>query len=509
MWGVLLGLGAVAFIWAALLVPVTASMTSLAWLVRQLKRLAALRAGRPVLAEATRALTLAPSRSSLLSGDASEGLVRGCFVAVDQRPPPGRRPSPEGTLTIEVTCPAPLPHRIALFAAGGPPPARAPAGDPLRTYDPRFDAAFVTYGRAAGVFARLDADLRAALIDLDAKVELTVEADRLVAVTRRACPSGPELVRIIHRLVEVACALGAPPGPLAPRLLANAAADPEPGVRYENLDLLLREHADTAEATRGLELAWNASEPGIRYLAAIRRGDEGLPFLEQTAVDPASPVPLRVLVLRHLARHAPRARVLPLLHGLLDGGGGPALPARPREAGGGRAAPRMIREPVIALLGRLAAPESLPLLIRLAWSPSEAQETRCVVAAALGNLGDPAAEPCLLAMLEDRDPEVAVAAITALGRVGTSASISAIHRAIQRHPRARGLTSAGRTALARIELRLGPGGRGHLSMVEVPAQVGALSLPAGSSGSVSLATPGAVSLGDGRGAEPPPREPPG
>jgi hypothetical protein len=232
-------------------------------------------------------------------------------------------------------------------------------------------------------------------------------------------------------------------------------SEPKIGPRFQALDHLLREFPGTREADEALALAWDAPERGIRYLAAIRYGEAGFEFLFETASLGSETSRLRAMAMRHLARHAPREKTLPLIRSTLK--------ARSNE----------LLRTAVELAGRLQDKESIPALVTLGRHSSV--DIRADIAHALGQIGDASAEPFLISLLEDPSIPVRLAAVQALGRAGTPAAISPLTKHGTRAFGMRDLAVAAKSAIARIEARFGTIEKGRLSLSEGPAGEGALS----------------------------------
>jgi hypothetical protein len=119
---------------------------------------------------------------------------------------------------------------------------------------------------------------------------------------------------------------------------------------------------------------------------------------------------------------------------------------------------------VVAPLGRALAEEDDALVV------SAAQ--------ALGAIGDPAAEPPLIAALDREGPAVWPAIAEALGKVGTATAVAPLREMAGRFPFDLGLRRASRQAIAEIQSRL------------TGATPGQLALADGGSGQLSLADEG-------------------
>jgi hypothetical protein len=446
--------------------PFAAVLAVLRWSARHVRRLNAYHVGRPLLSEAARKLRLVKRRSSRLLGDGAGGNIEGFAVTLEQHWRTIEQRTTDLRITVKLD--EPLAHRLALFSRTSP-PETLPLGEPVRTCDPTFDALFAVHGRSAAVAALLDSSVRRRLVELQQECEVFAQGDTAIAYVSSSGHHDGTLSHVVFRLVTIVRDLTAQGPELPARLLSNAVSDPLVAVRYQNLDLLLRDYATSAEAKEGLRVAWQAPERGIRYLAAIRMGGEAYGFLEETVDDSAELPPLRLMALRHLARHAPRERVLPLLERSL------------RDPAPG------VREATIELYGRLQEPSAITQLAEIARRTSS-KSTCLAVAQALGNIGHTSAEPVLLELLEDGDLETQIAAATALGRCGTGQSIARLERVATRYFTVRDLSTAARAAIGRIVSRVGRPERGRLSVTEIDQLEGALSAPEGA-GAISITDP--------------------
>lgn len=436
---------------------------------RHVARLRAVSSGRPTLVEAAEHLSLRRVSTSRVRGDAYAGRVGSTWLELSQRPRPSMPGGALACLRITLNTEVRLPDRLELRSRVGDAHARLALPAAVRTCDPSFDRRFVTSGRPAGVAARLDAVLRQRLVALDDDLVLSIADEGLVAETRRPMPART-VVRLVGELAGVLEALADAGPQTEARLLTNGLTDPELAVRYQNLELLLREHPSTPEAREGLKLAWQAPERGIRFLAAIRGTSENATaFLEETVAREDEPVLLRTMSLEHLARRAPLERVRPLLHRMFT------------------SEHSRLRAAAIALAGRLRDGASVNALLALGRRMPLSPAARAAIARALGAIGDERAEPRLLELLGDAEVDVKVAAATALGRAGSSRSLGPLGRVVSRYAAVRALSDAAASAVARIEVRVGPVERGRLSILDSSAR-GALAFPDAEPGALALAS---------------------
>ena len=306
-----------------------------------------------------------------------------------------------------------------------------------------FDDQFHVQGATAMVRARLDGPTREALLELVRgplrEGQLTVADGQLRAVV-------PQGVRVslsdpfdeaVPLLGQVARRLAEPIDVIA-ELAQNARRDPVSGVRVQCLRTLLREYPQHASVVNPLlRDAAEDADAEVRLEAAIALGPEGAAVLHALVADAA----------------------------VEDD-----LAARAAEALG----PRMDADVARATLRREMAASSTR--IRRA-----AVARACTVA--LGEHGDPQDETLLLTIaVEERDEALRLAAVRALGRLGSARAVPALAElAGSGSPQ---LRRAGREAIATIQSRL------------QGATPGQLSLDPGAAGQVALADDAAGRVSD-------------
>jgi hypothetical protein len=431
-------------------------------IARALRRIHNGRAHAPVLQEASLKLghySLGGFYAPSLRGSFDDRRLR---IEPDNDPRTARR----GGLSFTVRSSKELPAHMEIVTRDL---RLTPPASPVRTFDPEFDAYFeVSCMNPSEVSVKLDAGIRNRLIALSSEGSIRIREGMLAMTTFGPLMHGKAIERTASRLLDLSRDLLAEDTKREARLLANAMSEPHTAARYQTLDVLLREHSSTREAEEALRSAWDAPERGIKYLAAVRRGEEGWSFLEEVAEERTETIRLRTMALHHLARQAPRERALPLLRRALTQRFGPLV--------------RTAAE----LLGRLQDRESLPALVALARNVAADDDLRAIIAHALGLIGDTRAEDLLLSLLADPSLEVRFAAVQALGKAGTPQAITKLGR-IGTHG-ARDLALSARSAIARIEGRFGPIERGRLSLTAGEELDGSLSFQ-NSEGAISLADP--------------------
>jgi HEAT repeat protein len=206
----------------------------------------------------------------------------------------------------------------------------------------------------------------------------------------------------------------------------------------------------------------------IRLQAAFFLRD--FEMITKIAAIEAEPVETRLRAMRFLTKKAPSEKVRPLLEKLLDS----LNPA--------------VRKEAIADLGWLRHRPAAGKLCRL--TATADSETAVVLAWALAKIGDPAAEPTLLSLLEREEEELKIAAANALGRVGTATAVEPLMK-LTGSLLGSDLGHAAEKAIAEIQSRLGDVEAGRLTLTKLTEREGALSLSREGGG---LSLPGGKSL---------------
>ncbi len=242
-----------------------------------------------------------------------------------------------------------------------------------------------------------------------------------------------------------------PPKDLACSLADRLAGEPEARARLLLLDTLLEEFPE-AEAARSALLA-SRSDPDarVRLRAGIRLGPEGQKVLLDLAGGEGAEDEINAQALAALGGSVAVPDVLRVLH--------EALRLRKLETSA----------TCLELLAKADGPEAIAALGRVL--AVERGGLAGAAAQALGATDDPAAEVPLLAALAGTHEESRVAAVRALGRVGTAAAVPALKDAEAGDGR---LRHAARQAIAEIHSRLSGASPGQLSLAE--GESGELSL---------------------------------
>ena len=358
----------------------------------------------------------------------------------------------------------------------------APGEPEIEIGDGAFDATFHIGGSPALVLAFLDAETRRTLGRLVAQlaprrifVEMADGALRAYLMEAHAADMDRDVALTLGILLQTAEHL-APVTDAPARLAQNAAQDPQPGVRLQNLLVLLREFAEHPATAPTLRAACLDDSREIRLRAASALGVDGYDVLHGLIEDAAADDTTVARALYALGGHLPADRANAILEGAL----------RTRRLG-----------TALACLERLghSGPDAVGMLAKVALV--ESGELAVGAARALGSVGGAEAERRLLELLEsDRGvPGLAFAAAEALGRFGSAAAVAALKEAADRSSD-RALRGAARQAVAEIQARLTAASPGQLSLSG--ADAGQLSIAPQEAGQVSVATGdgGEVSLPD-------------
>ena len=344
--------------------------------------------------------------------------------------------------------------------------------------DASFDEAFAVKGPLGQVLSLLDAETRRQLIfaHAESRVEISAGAFRATQVNEESLP------RILPRLLHIGWRF-AQPADVPRRLAGNVKADPEAGVRLQNLLFLIRELPAAPETREALRTACADASPEIRLQAAKGLGAAGRDVLLDLAgsrVDDA----VRAEAVSVLDRELSFERTKAILDDALD-----------------RYHPKTARACLEALgkSGDAAAVDELGKVLAL-----EHNEVAVAAAQALGATGSPAAEPALLLALQREEEDLRVAAASALGRVGTAAAVLPLAEVAGGSWLDRELHRAARQAIADIQSRLSGASPGQLSLTATEA--GQLSLAQAEAGQLSLAAGPAGQLSMAQGESEPPQK---
>jgi hypothetical protein len=344
------------------------------------------------------------------------------------------------------------------------------------TGDPAFDQVVQMVGSRPKAMAVLTPELRAQLVTLlDGRFgpwqKVTLQcrpvaiqfspALEKIGMPRFHLPSGRLLSTIIDALVPFLNQLEITEADLVPALLANAAADPEAGVRRRTLDALLSLAPGPAVLEKAMVFASQDEDTGVRVWAAKVAGDEwGLRVLTDVAGSSTAGAALRFEAIVYLVAHQPIREVWP------------AVVSFWHLADSGR------RRAVFRdLLGR-ADPSMFALLSDYIRQCDA--DFALDLLALLGSCRNAPAEEILLGAIESEIPAVRLAAVQALGERGTARVMPALVD-LEDDPY---LGRAAKDAVVKIRIREGIADVGRLSMVDDIA--GAMSL-VGEAGSIEIA----------------------
>ncbi|MEA2560069.1 MAG: hypothetical protein QOH06_1573 [Acidobacteriota bacterium] len=339
--------------------------------------------------------------------------------------------------------------------------------EPVQIGDASFEARFVVEGPARLVAALLDEETRRLLSRLGF-ASLLLSAGEL-----RAQVADEQIFDILPGLVEVGQRF-ARPLDIPRRLAENASQDTEPGVRLQNLLLLIREHPKDRSTAEALRRACSDTSLEVRLHGAKEMGTEGHGILLEIA-ESLEDDTLSAEAVSALGRGLPVERAKALLD---------------RAWSAGRL--RSVRA-CLGTLG-LCGAAAVDTLAEVLAQPDV--ELAIAAARALSETGSPAAEPPLVLALQSREAaELREAAAKALGRVGSVAAVLPLKEAANRSPLDFELRQATRLAIAEIQSRVQGASPGQLSLAE--AEAGQLSLTQADAGQLSLAEDpaGQLSLG--------------
>lgn len=327
----------------------------------------------------------------------------------------------------------------------------------VETGDPRFDGTFLIQGPMPLVSALLDKETRRLLSDVQFGCRLRLSSGKLQAhlVNEKIFDVLPGLVKTGQ--------LFARPLDIPRRLAGNAREDDEPGVRLQNMLLLVRDlpvHPVTAEVLRE---AISDPDPEVRGRAARVLGAEGrgvlLEVAENQEDDDASAEAVAAL-----DRDLPFERAKAILDRALS-----------------RRRLRTARA-CLQSIGRSGAAGAVDVLAQVA---QDDDELAVDAVRALGETGSPAAEPPLIQALQREQENLRVAAMNALGRVGSAAAVLPLKEVAEGSWLDLGFRRAARQAIAEIQSRVEGASPGQLSLAA--AEAGQLSLAQAEAGQLSLA----------------------
>jgi HEAT repeat protein len=335
--------------------------------------------------------------------------------------------------------------------------------------DVSFDNTFFIEGPMGLVFAMLDEETRRLLFRASTESQVEISNGELRA--EMSCEKVPSILPLLLDIGQ----RFAKPLEIPKRLAENAHQDPAPGVRLQNLLLLIRELPEDPRTAEAVRTACSDPSPSVRLRAARELGAEGRDILLDLAESLEDDI-VSAEAVSILGRELPFGR----MRAILD---------RTRSV-------RHILTARVCLeaLGRSGAADAVDALAKV--MEEEEGELAPAAAQALGTTGSPAAEPSLILALQRELEDLRVAAASALGRVGSAAAVLPLKEAAERSWLDRELRRAAHQAIAEIQSRLPGATPGQLSLAG--ADAGQLSLAQDGTGQLSLATDsaGQLSLSD-------------
>jgi HEAT repeat protein len=370
--------------------------------------------------------------------------------------------------------------RIVIFAPGPPdfktvrirPESHLQWGREIEVGDVSFDSTFFIEGPMPLVFALLDEETRRLLlrVSTEGRLEISLGELRAENLSDEKVPSVlPLLFDLAQRFAQ--------PLDIPRRLAENAHQDSAPGVRLQNLLLLIRELPEDPRTAEALRTVCSDPSPEIRLRAAKELGGEGRDVLFKLA--------------EGLADDTVSAEAVSILGQKLSFERTRAILDRARSV-------RHVQTARICLeaLGRSGAAAAVDALAQV--MEEEEGVLAAAAAQALGATGSPAAEPSLILALEREQgdlltltlqrelADLRVAAARALGRVGSVAAVLPLKEAAERSWLDLELRRATQQAIADIHYRLPGASPGQLSLAG--AEMGQLSLAQDGAGQLSFAT---------------------
>jgi hypothetical protein len=249
---------------------------------------------------------------------------------------------------------------------------------------------------------------------------------------------------LLHSVALLARLLSVPRSKLPERLAYNAANDPQPQVRLQNLRFLVASDtgappelvASTAAALLGDE------HTPVRLLAVKHAGQPGHAVLRALIADTELDLSLRAQAVDTLGRHP-----VPDLDGL-------------RAVLVSAYAPEVTMA-ALAVIGWSSDAALIEAV--LSCTRNEHEGVRAEAARVLGRLAQPQTEPLLIQLLRDPASDVQHASAEALGLFGSVAAVEPLLPLAESLVRPR-LRQAARGAIGRIQSRLGDVEAGRLSL---------------------------------------------
>jgi hypothetical protein len=336
----------------------------------------------------------------------------------------------------------------------------------MLTGDTVFDDIVEVRGEPSILLALLDREIRHRVSDFIRLGGRLAAGELLYRAPADTAPG--EIVRVLRLGLWLARELSSPGGGVPERLARNAKSDPHPGVRLLSLSQLLEQFPETTEAREASREDLKDPSPWVRLAAARFLKDEGLEVLKHLALDRAVPESAAAEAVALFAARCPAEQAGPLL-----------LTALKTHSG-------EVRRQAVEELGRIHyGPARGPLIVLLEHADPR---TGAAAAAALAALGDVTAEPALLKAVESDSRELRLAAVRALGTVGSAVSVEPLLAFLAGRRLDTETRQRIREAVGAIQSRLAGAGAGQLSLAATAPGSGWLSVapPGAGQGQLSL-----------------------
>lgn len=342
---------------------------------------------------------------------------------------------------------------------------------------PQFDDAFALHGPPLALQAAFDHATRERLLRLGEDVEggASLVALRDGAMTVHSEDGDPEtragrLPVLLQSLLAIGERLSSAER-LEDRVAQGVRDDPFPDVRLRGLTLLLEERRDHPATAAAVRAALEDTDRRVRLTAALAAGPAGRDALRALADDPAVDDALAARAIEGLALELPGGEAERILFR--------ALALRKDAAAAACCASLGARGPAhVDGLARALAQERLVPAV--------------AAARALGASGAPSASAPLARAVLHTDRSLRLAAVTSLGRVGSSADdVVALTQSEARYSFEGEHVRAVRQAIASIQARLAGAHRGQVSLAGAD---GAVSFAGDASGRLEL--PGGAGSAD-------------
>lgn len=361
------------------------------------------------------------------------------------------------------------------------------AGLDRRTGDEALDARVTLRGDARW-HAVLDAATRRLLGGIAHQPSFSLDGGR-IEITDHADSGGGDgarLAGILTLVLQFAGRLTIPPGEVPQRLAENARKDPDPRVRWRNLEVLTREFPERPESREALRAALEDPHPEVRLRAAAAGGEDGFDTLAGLARTPAAQRDR--LWERELQRAggAASGRLWWELE-LPDGSKAPPSPFDMNPAAADSRRARALDH----LAGSFPVSRALPLVREALEGPPPLQ---VAALAALRQIGSAADEAAAIAALSSGHVKVRSAAIRALEAIGTAEAVPHLRAIAEASPLSLALGRAAGEAIVKIQKRLVGAAAGQVALTG-DGGAGRVALAGGSAGTVALPPGDASSAG--------------